>query len=164
MDAVLSFLANLTLDKAFSVGLTVILAFILLKAIHGLDLAEMFESHGSGKISHTKFWSNVAYLVGTISFIKINFSEHPPEYLPELWLFFLGVIGGNSAVSKWISLKYANNKGRYDDDDYYGRGRMYSAWRDENVNGSGASDKEAEDEAIQKALARSMGNKNEAGD
>nr|DAS11101.1 MAG TPA: Protein of unknown function (DUF2644) [Caudoviricetes sp.] len=163
MDAFLSFLANLTLDKAFSVGLTVILAFILLKAIHGLDLAEMFESHGSGKISHTKFWSNVAYLVGTISFIKINFSEHPPEYLPELWLFFLGVIGGNSAVSKWISLKYQNNKGRYDDDDYYGRGRSYSMWRDENVNGGEGADKEAEDEAIQKALARSMGNK-EAGD
>lgn len=163
MQAVLDFLSTLTLDKAFSVGLTVILAFILLKAIHGLDLSEMFESHGSGKISHTKFWSNVAYLVGTISFIKINFSEHPPEYLPELWLFFLGVIGGNSAVSKWISLKYANNKGRYDDDDYYGRGRMYSAWRDENVNGGGETGKEAEDEAIQKALARSMVNK-EAGD
>lgn len=163
MDTFLSFLANLTLDKAFSVGLTVILAFILLKAIHGLDLSEMFESHGSGKISHTKFWSNVAYLVGTISFIKINFSEHPPEYLPELWLFFLGVIGGNSAVSKWISLKYANNKGRYDDGDYYGRGRSYSMWRDENVNGSGGDgvDKESEDEAIQKALARSMGNKEE---
>lgn len=162
MQAVLDFLSTLTLDKAFSVGLTIILAFILLKAIHGLDLAEMFESHGSGKISHTKFWSNVAYLVGTISFIKINFSEHPPEYLPELWLFFLGVIGGNSSVSKWISLKYANNKGRYDDD-YYGRGRMYSAWRDENVNGDGEANKESEDEAIQKALARSIGNK-EAGD
>ena len=157
-DSVLSFLASLTLDKAFSVGLTIILAFILLKAIHGLDLSEMFESHGSGKISHTKFWSNVAYLVGTISFIKINFSEHPPEYLPELWLFFLGVIGGNSAVSKWISLKYANNK--RDDDDYYGRGRMYSAWRDENVVNEDAD--EAEDEAVQKALARSM--KGKAGD
>ena len=152
MQAVLDFFSTLTLDKAFSVGLTVILAFILLKAIHGLDLSEMFESHGSGKISHTKFWSNVAYLVGTISFIKINFSEHPPEYLPELWLFFLGVIGGNSAVSKWISLKYQNNKGN--DDDYYSRGRMYSAWRDENVVNEDAD--EAEDEAIQKALARSM--------
>lgn len=158
MQAVLDFLSTLTLDKAFSVGLTIILAFILLKAIHGLDLSEMFESHGSGKISHTKFWSNVAYLVGTISFIKINFSEHPPEYLPELWLFFLGVIGGNSAVSKWISLKYQNNKGN--DGDYYSRGRMYSAWRDENVNGDGG-DKESEDEAIQKALARSMPNKEE---
>ena len=158
MDTFLSFLANLTLDKAFSVGLTVILAFILLKAIHGLDLSEMFESHGSGKISHTKFWSNVAYLVGTISFIKINFSEHPPEYLPELWLFFLGVIGGNSAVSKWISLKYANNK--RDGDDYYGRGRMYSTWRDENVVNEDAD--EAEDETVQKALARSM--KGKAGD
>lgn len=158
MQAVLDFLSTLTLDKAFSVGLTVILAFILLKAIHGLDLSEMFESHGSGKISHTKFWSNVAYLVGTISFIKINFSEHPPEYLPELWLFFLGVIGGNSAVSKWISLKYQNNKGN--DGDYYSRGRMYSAWRDENVVNEDAD--EAEDEAVQKALARSM--KGKAGD
>lgn len=156
--SVLSFLSSLTLDKAFSVGLTVILAFILLKAIHGLDLSEMFESHGSGKISHTKFWSNVAYLVGTISFIKINFSEHPPEYLPELWLFFLGVIGGNSAVSKWISLKYQNNKGN--DGDYYSRDRMYSTWRDENVINEDAD--EAEDEAVQKALARSM--KGKAGD
>ena len=158
MQAVLYFISTLTLDKAFSVGLTLVLAFILLRAIHGLDLSEMFESHGSGKISHTKFWSNVAYLVGTISFIKINFSEHPPEYLPELWLFFLGVIGGNSAVSKWISLKYQQNKGN---DDYYGRGRSYSMWRDENVNSDGESSKESEEEAIQKALARSMGNKEE---
>jgi len=53
-----------------------------------------------GKVSHSKFWCNIAYLAGTIKFIMI------PAPTADLWMVYLGVVGGASLASKFISMKY----------------------------------------------------------
>ena len=83
-----------------------ILLFVLARALKNIQLSELFESSGTGKISHTKFWSNVAYFVCTIAFAYMNFRPTAPDYLVEIWLVYLTGIAGNASISKFLSLKY----------------------------------------------------------
>lgn len=77
----------------------------MLNAMLNLELSSMFTTKNDpNRISHTRFWSNVAYFVATITFIKLNFTEN--NYIVELWLIYLGIIGGNASISKLISMKY----------------------------------------------------------
>lgn len=55
------------------------------------------------RASHTKVWSNVAYLVATVVFVIQAFKG---TLLPDVWLIYLGVVGAHSAASKVVSLKY----------------------------------------------------------
>ena len=53
-----------------------------------------------GKVSHTKLWSNIAYLAGTIKFIMI------PNPTADIWMAYLGIVGSAAMASKFISMKY----------------------------------------------------------
>lgn len=67
-------------------------------------IIDLIVDPGTGMYSHTKIWTNIAYLVATIAFVKITFSSDEPDL--TLWLLYLCVIGGHSSLSKLISLKY----------------------------------------------------------
>ena len=58
-----------------------------------------------GKISQTKIWSNIAYAAGTYKFIIL------PEPSADVWLAYLGIVGGAALASKLISMKYGGNNG-----------------------------------------------------
>lgn len=60
------------------------------------DLVQNIE----GKLSHSKVWCNIAYLAGTIKFIMI------PDPTADVWMAYLGIVGGAAVASKLISLKY----------------------------------------------------------
>ncbi len=63
----------------------------------------------TGQISHTKLWTNVAYLAATIAFLRATlFADAPPD--PEIWLIYLGVVGAHNVYSKTLSMKYGANK------------------------------------------------------
>ena len=97
----------LTVEFVFSSLLIVGLTIALIKGMWGLSYSTMFNSEGdTDKVSYTKFWANIAYFVATISFIRLNFSESDKSYMPELWLIFLGVVGSNAVVAKWLALRY----------------------------------------------------------
>lgn len=119
----------ITVESIFTVGLMVGLTIIFVRAIHGLELDEMFTSHGSGKLSHTKFWANIAYLVATLAFIRLNFTEERPAYLPELWLIYIALTSGNAMASKWISLKYKYSGKNEESQEVYPRYDPYAAER-----------------------------------
>jgi len=53
----------------------------------------------SGKLSHTKVWTNIAYLAATVKFV-IDSSP------PDIWLIYLGVVGAHGLLSKAVSIKY----------------------------------------------------------
>lgn len=55
-----------------------------------------------GKVSHTKFWSNVSYAVVTWAFI---FTVLHDKASVDLWLVYLGVVSGHTVLSKWLSGK-----------------------------------------------------------
>ena len=56
-----------------------------------------------GKVSHSKMWCNIAYLAGTIKFIMI------PEPSADIWMAYLGIVGGAAIASKFISMKYSGD-------------------------------------------------------
>ena len=104
----MEYLIGVSSQAAAIFAVAVILIAVLATALKNIQLAELFESTGTGKISHTKFWANVAYFVSTIAFVDINFKPSPPEYLVELWFVYLATVASNASISKFLSLKYSN--------------------------------------------------------
>lgn len=72
------------------------------------DVKELFNSDVTGKASHTKLWTNIAYLASTIAFLHINlhFDSGSLGDLSIIWFVYLAVVAGNNVASKWLSLKY----------------------------------------------------------
>lgn len=63
----------------------------------------------TGQLSHTKLWTNIAYLAATIAFLRATlFSDTQPE--SEIWLIYLGVVGAHNVSSKILSMKYGAPK------------------------------------------------------
>ena len=89
-----------------------VLTFILFKSLHKINVADLFIEGNTKKISHTKFWSNIAYFASTIAFLSLNlFSNQATSGGMEIiWLIYLGVVASNAVASKWISYKYNGNK------------------------------------------------------
>lgn len=104
----MEYLIGVSSQAATIFAVAVILIAVFATSLKNIQLAELFESTGTGKISHTKFWANVAYFVATIAFVDINFKPSPPEYLVELWFVYLATVAGNASISKFLSLKYSN--------------------------------------------------------
>ena len=55
--------------------------------------------NSNGKLSHTKVWTNIAYLAATVKFIM---QDAPPD----IWLIYLGVVGAHGLLAKVVSIKY----------------------------------------------------------
>ena len=95
---------GIVLTCIISLGLTV----ILYSAARRRDMADLYTSNGTGKVSNTKFWANIAYFVSTIVFLKINFDPKHQELVTEIWLIYLGVVASNANVSKRLSIRHLN--------------------------------------------------------
>lgn len=67
-------------------------------------LLEFFTNPDSGRLSHTRLWANVASLVATIQFIRLNTDDW------ELWLVYLGSVGGYAVARRFL----ASRDGRHD--------------------------------------------------
>lgn len=66
---------------------------------------ELITDAGTGLLSHTKLWTNIAYAAATLSFLRITmFSDEPSN--PEIWLIYLGIVGAHNISSKILSMKY----------------------------------------------------------
>lgn len=69
-----------------------------------MKLKELITSAGAKKISHTKVWSNVAYAVATVCFVRFNWIAQEPNL--ELWIAYLGFLSGAATASKFLALRY----------------------------------------------------------
>lgn len=69
-----------------------------------MHISDLIVDPGTGQYSHTKIWTNIAYIVVTFAFIKATLSS--PEIDIGMWLLYLCVVGGHSSLSKLISMKY----------------------------------------------------------
>lgn len=68
-----------------------------------MKLSDLIKDAGTGQMSHTKLWANVAYAVGTLAF---GYMVHVNTATAEIWLIYLGGIGASATLSKLLSLKY----------------------------------------------------------
>jgi hypothetical protein len=79
----------------------------MLKLGKKIDMTELFRDEASSHLSHTKFWSNVAYFAATLAFLSLNlFSTTTPDSFEMIWLIYLGVVASNAVANKWIKHKY----------------------------------------------------------
>lgn len=70
-----------------------------------MKLLDLITDAGTGQLSHTKIWTNIAYAAATAAFIKgTMLSDHPTDF--NLWLIYLGIVGGHNIASKLISMIY----------------------------------------------------------
>jgi hypothetical protein len=58
---------------------------------------------GTGQVSGTKLWMHIAYAAATIAFLKQAWMG---TLNADIWLFYMGVVGTHTAISKLISLRY----------------------------------------------------------
>ena len=61
-----------------------------------------------GKISHTRFWSNIAYCTATFIVIKLTYMNQLTE---NYFLFYLGVVASHATASKLLGIRKENNLG-----------------------------------------------------
>lgn len=64
---------------------------------------DLITDAGTGQTSNTKIFSIIAYSSVTYAVLNADFSG--PTF-PELVLVYLGVVGGATTASKFLSLKY----------------------------------------------------------
>jgi hypothetical protein len=68
-----------------------------------LQLRDLVADPATGRLSHTRVWSNVGCLAATALFVKTGWAG---DLSSEIWLIYLGSVGGFAAVSKALGLKY----------------------------------------------------------
>jgi hypothetical protein len=68
-----------------------------------LQLRDLFADPATGRLSHTRLWSNVGSAVATVLFAKIGWTA---ELSAEVWAIYLAGVCGSAAISKALSLKY----------------------------------------------------------
>lgn len=60
-------------------------------------LLELFTNPTTNRLSHTRLWANVASLVATIQFVRLNTSDW------QLWLVYLGCVGGYAVARRFLA-------------------------------------------------------------
>ncbi|MGE9658475.1 hypothetical protein ABX022_01855 [Snodgrassella alvi] len=63
----------------------------------------------TGQLSHSKLWANVAAGAATYKFIAL------PDCDAEIWIAYLGIVGGYAVAMKWIAAKNSDNSERQTD-------------------------------------------------
>ena len=74
--------------------------------------AQLITDANGQTLSHNKLWANVAYLAATVCFIRYNWLLDTPNI--ELWLLYMGTLAGSTRLSKYLSLRFGAQTGRYD--------------------------------------------------
>lgn len=67
---------------------------------------ELITDCATCQLSHTKLWTNIAYLAATLAFVRITLFSNEPSNA-EIWLIYLGIVGTHNVASKVLSMKYA---------------------------------------------------------
>lgn len=60
-------------------------------------LLEIITNPQTNRLSHTRLWANVASLVATIQFVRLNTSDW------QLWLVYLGSVGGYAVARRFLA-------------------------------------------------------------
>lgn len=68
-----------------------------------LQIRDLFADPATGRLSHTRVWSNVGSAVATVLFAKVGWNG---GLSAEVWAIYLAGVCGSAAISKALSLKY----------------------------------------------------------
>lgn len=68
-----------------------------------MKVVDLITDAGTGQMSHTKVWANVAYATCTGAF---GYAVYKGTATADIWLIYLGVVGASATVSKLLSLRF----------------------------------------------------------
>lgn len=71
-----------------------------------MTLSDLFTNPATGRLSHSKLWANVACASATGLFI---YQGVQGTLTPEIWLVYLGVVGGYAAALRLIATRRDSN-------------------------------------------------------
>ena len=71
-----------------------------------MDLKPLVLDH-NGNLSHTKVWSNIAYVVATYIVIKLTINNTLTE---DYFLWYLTIVAGHTAISKYLTSIKSNSQ------------------------------------------------------
>lgn len=86
---------------------SIFICYVLIRAMHKQDFSRLVINDNTGLLSQHKFWANIAFLVATIAFIKVNFLNGGDDggggaFLAEIWIIYLTVIGGVDVFNSFM--------------------------------------------------------------
>ncbi|WP_043617933.1 hypothetical protein [Chromobacterium violaceum] len=67
-----------------------------------MGLTDLIQNPATGRLSHSKLWANVACAAATGMFVYQGVAG---TLTADVWLIYLGVVGGYSAARSWIATK-----------------------------------------------------------
>ena len=76
-----------------------------------MPLRDLITDETSGKLSHTRLWSNLANAAMTTAFLKVVWTATASEGLGMLFLAYGGIVAGSQFASKFVSFKYGGGAG-----------------------------------------------------
>ena len=65
-----------------------------------MHLSELVTNPDTGRLSHTKLWANIACCTSTGVFV---WQAHAGQLTAEVWLIYLGLVGGYAAALRLIA-------------------------------------------------------------
>lgn len=60
-----------------------------------MKILDLITNPQTGRLSHTRLWANVASLIASVQFVRLNTTDW------QLWLVYLGCVGGY-AVARYL--------------------------------------------------------------
>lgn len=70
-----------------------------------MKASDLFQDHGTKRLSHTKFWANIGYAVMTAAFLKDAWMGGMDA---EKMIAYGVIVAGAASVSKFLSLRYGS--------------------------------------------------------
>ncbi|WP_375591733.1 hypothetical protein [Chitiniphilus eburneus] len=74
-----------------------------------MRLSDLITNAETGRLSHTKLWPNVACAVATGMYIYLGATD---RLTPDIWLIYLGIVGGYTAAMRWITRPRNDREGQ----------------------------------------------------
>ncbi|MBI5816701.1 MAG: hypothetical protein HZB29_13950 [Nitrospinae bacterium] len=68
-----------------------------------MPIKDLVTDPGTGQMSHTKLWANIAYASSTGAFV---YTVIIGSATADIWLIYLGIVGASATASKFLSLRY----------------------------------------------------------
>lgn len=62
-----------------------------------MKILDLITNPQTGRLSHTRLWANVASLIASVQFVRLNTTDW------QLWLVYLGSVGGYAVVRKFLA-------------------------------------------------------------
>lgn len=108
MEQIITFFNGIDITTIFLFSFTIPIIIIFFRtSVMKFNPTLLFINDVTGKPSHTKFWSNIAYMTATVVFIYLNIKMTSSiEALAIIWFIYLSIVASSSVASKWLTLKY----------------------------------------------------------